>query len=290
MILILLCFTVMPARAEDRPLTAFVSIQPQRYFVEKIGGARVVVHVMVRPGASPHTYEPRPEQMKALSRADIYFAVGVSFERAWLGKIAAANTGMQVVRTDDGIIKMDMVDHHHDGEAVTEGAAGHDDQGYPDPHIWLAPLLAGQMARIITDSLIRIDQDHAEDYQANLASLQAEIQRLDADLRSTLEGSQGAPFMVFHPSWGYFARAYGLRQVPIEVEGKEPKPADLAELIRRARAESIRVIFVQPQFSQRSARLIAREIKGQVIEVDPLAQDWNSNLRTVALKFREAVP
>ena len=94
--------------------------------------------------------------------------------------------------------------------------------------------------------------------------------------------------MVFHPSWGYFARQYGLEQVPIEIEGKAPKPAQLAELIGHAKEQNIQIIFVQPQFSRKSAEVVAREIGGKVVFADPLAEDWLQNLADVAEKFRQA--
>jgi zinc transport system substrate-binding protein len=94
--------------------------------------------------------------------------------------------------------------------------------------------------------------------------------------------------MVFHPSWGTFAHTYGLKQVPIEVEGKSPKPAKLKELIQRARSSRIKVIFVQPQFSSKSAQQLSKAIGGRVAVVDPLAQDWANNLRQVAEEFNNA--
>ena len=145
------------------------------------------------------------------------------------------------------------------------------------------------LARNILTGLLQVDPSNGTFYDANYRKFITEILDLDADLRNTFAGRQGLQFMVFHPSWGYFASAYGLRQVPIEMEGKEPKPARLKELIAHARKRDIKVVFVQPQFSSRSARLIAREIGGQVLTADPLAENWMANLRHLAEKFRTAL-
>ncbi len=244
-------------------IPVFVSIVPQKYFVQQIGGDLVDVRFMVEPGASPATYEPKPGQMADLARTKIYFAIGVPFEKVWLKRIAAANPGMKVVNTDQGIGKLGL-----------------------DPHIWLSPPLVKVQARTILASLQEIDPARRGVYEANYRAFTARIDRLDSDLRKTFEGRQGLKFMVFHPAWGYFAHAYGLKQVPIEVEGKDPKPSQLKRLIEQARREGIRVVFVQPQFSTKSAALVAREIGGQVAFADPLAENWMANLREVAEKFK----
>lgn len=280
--------------AADR-ITVFVSINPQQYFVQQIGKDRVDVRVMVPPGASPATYEPRPKQMADLSAARVYFAIGVAFENAWLEKISAVNPGMKVVHTDNGIKKIPMADHFHPDQASRdyrkENHSDEDDRSGPglDPHIWLSPPLVKIQARSILTALQDIDPGHQDRYAANYYQFIARIDELDADLKQTFAGKQHRQFMVFHPAWGYFGRAYGLQQVPIEIEGKSPKPARLKALIEHAREKGIRVIFVQPQFSSKSAELVAREIGGQVVLADPLAEDWLANLTAVADRFKAAL-
>ena len=152
-----------------------------------------------------------------------------------------------------------------------------------------AHLRAKTQAETITEALIDYDESHRSDYEANFEKLATEIDKLDNEMKAIFSGHKGLQFLVFHPSWGYFAESYGLHQVALEIEGKDPKPAQLAELIEHAREENIKVLFVQPQFSRKSADLIAREIGGQVAFADPLAEDWINNLRSVAMKFKAAL-
>mgnify|MGYP000622157345 CR=1 FL=1 len=316
--LLFICLTGNTHAQADKPLPVFVSIQPQKFFVQQIGGNRVDVQLMVQPGASPATYEPKPRQMAALSEARLYFAVGVPFENVWLEKIAAANPAMEVVHTDHGIEKRAMAAHHHDREDTEHhdegesqesghhaeghhdhekrqhhGDAGHDKDHHEhaglDPHIWLSPQLVKIQARAILNALKEADPGHRNVYESNFRDFAARIDQLDADLKKIFAGKEDLQFMVFHPAWGYFARDYGLVQVPIEIEGKNPKPAQLQALIAAARSEGIKVIFVQPQFSTKRAKLVAREIGGQVVAADPLALNWLENMRVVAGKFEAAL-
>ncbi|MBN2439551.1 MAG: zinc ABC transporter substrate-binding protein [Deltaproteobacteria bacterium] len=291
--LVLLALPVLPVEAAVTK--AFVSISPQKYFVQKIGGDLVDVSVLVPAHANPHSFEPKPRQMAELSKSAVYFSVGIDFEKFWLKKIAAANPKMRVVHTDDGITRIPMADHH-DGEksrpsqkSNVEARAGHDHGGlFLDPHVWLSPSLVKIQAGHIRDALTAIDPVHRSRYKSNFASFMREIDELDAELKALFAGRKGEQFMVFHPSWGYFAEAYGLVQVPVEIEGKDPKPAQLQKLIRHARERRIKVIFVQPQFSAKSAELLSGEIGGQIVYADPLAENWAGNLREVARKFGAA--
>ena len=296
-----LCLLVASASAADR-IPVFVSIAPQAYFVQQIGKDLVDVQILVEPGAEPHTYEPKPQQMVALSKARLYFAVGIEFEKARLGKITAMNPNLRVVHTDHGILKLPMAAHAHHGEAdhplqpPTHPGDDHDhgeahtqDPGNLDPHIWLSPPLVMLQARWILTALQEVDPAHRTVYDSNYRAFILELVDLDAQLRATFDGLKGASFMVFHPSWGTFAHTYGLRQVSIELEGKSPKPAQLKELIEHARAEGIKVVFVQPQFSTKSAEQISSAIGGRVAVVDPLARDWATNLRQAAEELKHAL-
>lgn len=282
-------FFFQTAAADAEKLSVFVSIVPQKYFVQQIGKDHVDVKIMVKPGANPAAYEPRPGQMASIASASLYFAVGVPFENAWLKKISAANPNMKVIHTDHGIEKTAMSAHlHHDEENRHGEKAPHNHSGL-DPHIWTAPALVKAQSKTILNALIQADPAHREEYASNFNAFSTQIDALNTALGQIFAGKSGMQFLVFHPSWGYFARAYGLKQVSIEIEGKNPKPAQLKELIAHAKKEGIKVVFVQPQFSTRSARIVAREIGGQVAFADPLAEDWMNNMRMIAEKFQAAL-
>ncbi|MFH1123259.1 MAG: zinc ABC transporter substrate-binding protein [Pseudomonadota bacterium] len=270
------------AAALEGPLRVTVSIPPQTYFVQRIGGDLVEASEMVPPGANPHVYEPKPQQMVALSKSRIYFGIGVAFERVWLRKFAGVNPEMMIVQTDAGIEKMPMDQDRREAEK------GHD-HGAQDPHVWLSPPLVMIQARNVLDALVRVDPSHRRRYEENYRVFMGELVDLDLKIRAIFSGKEGVKFMVYHPSWGYFARSYGLTQIPIEMEGKEPRPRQLEELIHMARREGVKVVFVQPQLSSKSANTIARALKGQVMRADPLASNWAENMLEVAEKFRDAL-
>jgi zinc transport system substrate-binding protein len=277
-------------------LRVAVSIVPQQYFVQRIGGEHVLVDVMVPPGANPHTYEPKPEQMAGLSDTAAYFSIGVDFEEVWLEKIAASNPNMLVVDTTEGIEKLPMVGHDHQDEEeadhTEEGADDHEhaaEEGRLDPHIWTSPSLVKTQSQSMYETLVELDPAHKEEYRANLDAFTKDIDALDAEIRQTLENAESRQFIVFHPAWGYFARDYGLEMVPIEVGGVEPSAAEIAEIITVAQDNGIRVIFAQPETSTATAEMIASEIGGEVLLISPLAPDWLDNMRRVAQLFDEAL-
>lgn len=288
-------FGTGPGRAQDGALRVIVSVPPQKTFVERVGGRRVEVHAMVRPGYNPHTYEPTPHQIAALSDAALYIRTGIPFEHAWMERIRSANREMRILDAWSGLDLRDLGAHDHGGEQdgpATEGAHGdeHHQAGEGDPHIWTDPLLVKRMAGKIRDQLIELDPGNVRDFKRNYEEFAAELDALDRDIRALLEPVNRKKFMVFHPAWGYFAAAYGLIQVPIEKAGKEPSPRALTALIEQARREGVKVIFVQPQFSTRLAEQVARAIGGQVLVIDPLAADYVANLREVARQIAGAVP
>jgi len=274
------------------PLNITVSIVPQKYFVERIGGHRVQVNVMVGQRDEPHTYEPKPEQLKLLASSQAYMRIRVEFEDTWLDRITAANPSMLVVDTTKGIQRNPVAAPHlQDEEAATDGedVHGEGEATHPDPHIWLSPALARVQARTIFEALAQIDPDRQDEYARNLQAFLADIDAVDHDIRETLDQLPVRKFMVFHPSWGYFARDYGLEMIPVEIGGQEPSAAEMAALINVAREEQIRVIFAQPELSTRAAETIANEIGGEVLLISPLAPDWLENLRRVAGAFAEAL-
>ena len=300
LLVIFIIILAASASAEGK-IDVFVSILPQKYFVQQIGKNLVDIQVMVQPGANPASYEPKPRQMAAIAKTHIYFAIGVPFDNVWLNKIASSNPNMMVVQTDHGIPKIPMADHHYHREEANrqetdqhqKNERGQDgnrrDPGTLDPHIWLSPPLVMIQARTILVALQKVDPVHRSEYEANYNAFVSEISKLDAELKYIFSIRQGLQFMVFHPGWGYFADTYGLKQIPVEIEGKNPKPAQLKELIEYANQNDINIIFVQPQFSAKSAQVIARGIGGQVVLADPLAEEWAANLRKVAHEIKAAL-
>lgn len=272
------------------PINVYVSIPPQKTFIQAIGQGLVEVEIMIQPGSNPATYEPRPSQLSRLAETEIYFAVGVPFERAWLDRFQAVNPKMEIVHTDKEIQKRALPARHNLKSGPDQMSTGHTEHtGIKDPHIWLSPPLVKVQAKTMCRALEAIDPENVSQYRENLSAFLQDIETLDRHLHDVLAPVQGQPFLVFHPAWGYFAHMYGLQQVAVELEGKDPKPSQLARLISFARQEDIQAIFVQPQFSDQSARVIAREIGAKVISADPLAQDWAENLRRQAQALRRAL-
>jgi len=244
-----------------------VSILPQINFVEKIGQDKVQVFAMIPPGASPATYEPTPGQLRDLSQAKMYVRIGhIPFEKAWMNKIMDASKGMKLVDSSQGI------------EIIGN-----------DPHIWLSPKLVKIQAENIYNGLVAIDPKNKDYYAENKNKFIQEIDNLNKEIATTLTGINSSKFMIFHPSWGYFAKDYGLEQIPIEIEGKEPSADDIFKLIETAKANGIKVIFAAPQFSTKSAEVIAKEIGGKVIFVDPLARDYTTNMQIVSKTFAQGL-
>lgn len=268
----------------EKPVV-FVSIPPQRTFVREIAGDRPEIHVMVKPGRSPATYEPSPKQMSALATAHLYLRIGVPFESAWMDRIRAANPRMLVINTAQDIQRRAMQRHSHEVSAAKD-AKDHDkmhgSETRKDPHIWLAPDLVKKQADTICHALQKIDPYNTHKYETQLVAFQQRLDDLDNYIRQKLQGLENRTFMVFHPSWGYFADSYNLEQFAVEIEGKEPSGRALANIIDRARKLNIDTIYVQPQFSRSSAKTIAQAINAKVVVLDPLAENYFENLRRAA--------
>lgn len=264
--------------SDGHRLLAAVSILPQADFVERVGGSWVRVHVLVGPGHAPSTFDPTARQLVELGRAELFFRIGLPFEDRLAAKLAEGRSGLKIIDTRAGIRLRRM-----GGEAG--GASG---QGY-DPHIWLAPLLVKQQARTICDALKEADPDHATAFEENLAEFEADLEALHQKLSKRFKPLRGRPFFVFHPAFGYFADAYGLEQVAIEADGKEPGGRQLGKLIRRAKEMGIRRIFVEQGFSPRSAQAIAKATGARVVVLDPLARDYLANLEAMAGRIAEAL-
>jgi len=274
-LLLILLFSTLSFATTD----VIVSIVPQKVFVEKIAGDKVEVTVMVKPGSSPHNYKPQPSQMKKLSLAKLYLSIGVEFEEVWLSKFANQNKKLLILDTSLNIEKQTMegeeheqcksLHHHHHGEL--------------DPHVWVDPQNVKVIAKNIFDALITVDANNTDYYKQNYESYLKELDVLDAEIKEILkETPKHSTFMVFHPSWGYFAKRYELTQLAVEVEGKEPKMKALVQIIKKAKKEKVHAIFTQPEFSDKASQNIARNLKIPVLKASPLAENWAENLKTLA--------
>jgi zinc transport system substrate-binding protein len=252
-------------------INVFVSILPQQYFVQQVGGENVDVHVMVGPGQNPATYEPTPQQMTALTKADIYFSIGVPFEKAWINKVKEINRDLKFIECCKSL--SDLEGHkHHD----------HDDT---DPHVWTNPRKVIQIVGLIEKSLTDIDYEKKDSYKKLAAHFINELNEVDNAIKTKLSPLKQRNMIVSHPSWSYFADEYGLKQISIEQGGKEIQAKSMVKLIKLAKENNIKAVFVQSQFNAKAARTIAREIDATVIELDPLAFNYIENMNDVTNKI-----
>lgn len=254
---------------DGSPIAVAVTIPPLRQFVEAVGGDRVSVMVMVPAGANPHTYEPTPGQLRALSDTDVYVMVGsgIEFETVWMDRIMSMNADMAVIDTSIGI-----------------GLISGDDtgDGGTDPHIWTSPANAVHMVRTIEDELSRQYPVYADEFSRGADDYIARLEQLDTEIRASREGKTTRPLMVYHPAWGYFAREYDIPLIVIEVDGKEPSPTHLQTMIERAKQEQVTVIVVAPEQTTRNAELIARETGADIIYISSLEEDYLTMMHHIA--------
>jgi zinc transport system substrate-binding protein len=245
-----------------------VSILPLADFVEQIGGDKVEVTVMVPPGASPHSYEPKPDQLREVSLAKMFVKAGsgVEFELAWMDKLLEINREMMVVNSSGEI-------------QLLEG----------DPHVWLSPKNAQKMSKNICDALVKLDEKNQEFYETNLEEYQRELEDLDRSFRERFEGREDKRFIVYHPAWQYFAREYGLKQIAVERGGKETTAGEMKKVVELAQELENKIIFVSPQFATKGAETIAREIGGKILFIDPLPREYVANMKKVARQLVEAM-
>lgn len=288
-LLFLWVFQLSPTLAwsqNSNKIAIFTSILPQKFFVEQLAGDLAEVEVLVGPGMSPHTFEPLPQQMSRLSRAAIFFTIGVPFENVLSERLKSVCPDLKIIPTDTGVERQAMQsfdnDHHHDTSCTHS-------EGEPDPHIWLDPDQVIIQAKNIAVALKEVLPNDTAAIDVNLASFTVRLKKLSEELSAILLPVKGQTMLVFHPSFGYFARRFGLNQQPIEMEGKEPGPRQLGELIKKCKAENVHIIFVQKQFPVAAAEALANAINGAVIQIDPLAENYFANLTEIARAVAEAL-
>lgn len=282
--------------AGKKPLIS-VTIEPVRYLTEVLAAGRFDVQTLVPQGSSPETYDPTPAQLADLARSCAYLRVGyIGFELSWMDRLTANAPDMPVFDLSEGIdlirgSEAECTHHHHTPAGApasnyheAEKAAHHHDTEGVEPHIWNSPANATIMAGNILHALCTLDPDGEAVYRARHDSLCHILAHTDSVIRRILSSPQAdRAFMIYHPALSYFARDYGLHQIAIEAEGKEPSAAHLKALIEQCRNEQVNVIFIQPEFDKRNAELIAQQTGTHIIPINPLAYNlWTEMIRTAS--------
>lgn len=267
-----------PHAESERPVLT-VSILPQKYFAEKISGNQFTIQVMIPPGQSPATYDPTPEQMINLSRSTIYFMIGhIEFEKTWIRDLTGDYPETRFIDTSEGI---EFEHFEHEGR-------DHSHHGV-EPHVWMSPLNVKLIARNMAASLSLIYPGNKDMYSENLAKFEEELDSLHQFISRELKDLDQREFIIYHPALSYYARDYGLVQIPIEDEGKEPSARYMKTLVDRAKSMNIRAVLVQQQFNQEEAKTLVREINGNLILIDPLDPGWSEQMKKITLALKSTL-
>ena len=267
--------------------TVAVSILPQAWFVRRIAAGRIEPLTLVGKGQSPHSWEASPRRLEELSRAAAWITVGIEFEHALEPKVRSLYPAMTIADGSRGVAFRKLEAHSHGEEQATEEKHAEETADGRDPHFWLGREGAERLAENVRDTLVMVDPGGAETFRSNCATLIKEIDTLFDSLIADLAPLRGTTAFVFHPAFGYFLDEFGIEQEAVETGGKEPTPQALSALIREAKADGARVIFVQAQFPTAAARTVAQAIGGEVAEIDDLAEDWDANLRRMGDALRK---
>ncbi len=259
-----------------------VSIPPQKYFVKKIGKDLVDVIVLLPAGANPVLYEPKPNQIKMLSKAKLFFSIGVPFEKPWIKRLKKEFPNLRIIPMYKSVKRRPMKKNYLflRRKIINKN---------PDPHIWLSPPLVRLIAIDVLNGLIQAEPERKNFFYRNYVNFVKEIWEVDLNILDLFKNAKKRAFLVFHPSWGYFALAYNLKQIPLEIGGKSPTIKDMSFFIDFAKKNRLKTIFVQPQFSSRFAKILARSIGGKVEVIDPLAESWKENLIRSANLIRRSL-
>ena len=298
------------------------SIAPVGYLAKAVGGDKIEVQSLAK--GDVHSYEPKPNDMKAVAKARIFIAAGLEFEEAWIPRFKASAKHLVVVQSDAKIAKLKEehaghADHDEEHGEHDEKHSGHDDhkakddkhsghaehakhdekheaheehdeehEAHADPHVWLNPMLAITMARNISDALIDMDKANKDFYLENFQKLMNDLLAFDESAKESLAGLKNRKFVVYHPAWGYFAEHYGLEQISIERNGKEPKIDEMASTVKMIKDENIKVIFADPNRSQKSAQVLASQTGAKVELLDPLGYNLLENLKIAVGAIKDA--
>jgi len=266
----------VPKKTERKIIT--VSIEPQRYFAEYLVDSLFEISTMVPPGISPETYDPSPVQMAKLADSEAYFRIGqIGFEIVWMDKIKSSNPDLRMFDNSEGILFISSSEDKNDG-CLHEN---HSHSG-KDPHIWSSPKGAFIVAQNMCNALIQLDNANEGIYRKNLIRLNSKIAETDSIISELLNKSKYKSFIIYHPALTYFAHDYGLTQYCIEIEGKEPTPEQLKQLIDLSKEKEIKTIFIQQEFDKKNAEIIAKETNSHLIVINPLAYEWDKEMIRIA--------
>lgn len=271
--LLFLCHLFAENQQDPRSHRVMVSIAPYTFFVKAIAGNTVNIELLVPPGASFHTFEPTPKQVLEGAKSDIWFRVGETFESRPLQSIQAYRPQMRIVDLRNGI------------DLITDGAHKHCCHSAADLHMWLSPTVAKMQAMAISRALMESYPENRDLYQRNLEQLLSQIDALDREISDTLKPLKHRTIMVSHPAYAYFAREYNLTQLPIEFEGKDPSAQQLTRILQQAHQGGIKTIFIQRQYNNKGALLIANELNAKVVTLDPYSDNYFASMREIAQQF-----
>lgn len=254
--------------SNDKPIVT-VTIQPQKYFAEKIAGDKFDINCIVPNGSSPESYDPSPSHLVYVGKSKAYFKIGyIGFEMAWLDKLMQNNPSMKLFDNSKGV-------HLLSSEHVCTDERVHLHNDNIDPHIWSSPKQAAIIAKNMYEAFVELDPKHKEYFTENYNELLSRINEVDSIMTAKLSTVQGKSFAIYHPSLSYLANDYGLKQISIELNGKEPSPFHLKSILDIARKDSVKILFIQKEFDIKNAQLFASEAGCKVVEINPLNYNWD---------------
>lgn len=253
-----------------------VSIEPQKYLLEAIVGNKYTVNTAIPSGSNPESYDPSPSQMVNIGKSLIFFKIGnLGFENTWLNNISTNNPGLQVIDCSVGI-PIIMEDHKHEGHEHGHGHEG------SDPHIWSSPATALTVSKNMYNSIVKLDPKNTDYYLERYKDLERVIHATDSIIQSYISVAPSKSFIIYHPALSYFANQYGLTQYSIEVDGKTPTPQQISNLIRQAKKDNVKVVFIQEEYDQKNAEPVAKELGTEIVSINPLSYSWNEELIKIA--------
>ncbi|AJC91620.1 metal ion ABC transporter, periplasmic metal-binding protein [Campylobacter subantarcticus LMG 24377] len=263
----ILLLSLLCVFAFSKPIIS-VSIPPQAFFVEKIAKDSVEINILISPNSNEHNVEFKPTVIKNLEKSKIYFLADLELEEILESKFKNTLKNVKIVNINDGISLLENEEHdEHEHEHDTN-----------DPHTWLDPILVKIQAQNIYKALSQTFPQNKDFYAKNLQNFLKELDDLNLTIKTNLQNIKNREFIVYHPSWNYLAKRYNLIQIPVEINGKEPKIQDLQKLIKIVKEKNIKVIFVQPGFSENSTKVLSKELNAKIVFIDHLSKDWDKEL------------